>query len=310
MKKFVLVVLCVLAAAQMRAAAPRTMIYDIKESDTLRLDFYEVSQSDAPCVVFMFGGGFFQGNRYREDYARFFEYLNSCGYAVASIDYRLGLAKLRSMTSKPSVGELVTMLTNSVDMAVSDLYSATRYLLANHAELGISPSKIITCGSSAGAISVLTAEWRRSEGCAELPEDFAYAGVISFAGAVYSSSGAPRWNVEKAAPVMLYHGDADSNVPYRKLVVGKVGMWGSDYIYDKFLRKSDKPYYMCVYLDVDHVVAGAPYLQHHEQIDWFIDKIALGGREFQVYDQMRDRAYPAKQPPRTIFDYIKANFGQ
>ena len=310
MRKIVLAVLCAVGVVQLMASTPEIMIYDIKGSDTLRMDFYQAPQTDAPCVVFMFGGGFFTGRRDKPEYVKFFEYLNECGYAVASIDYRLGLAPLRSMTSKPSVGELVAMLTNSVDMAVRDLYSATRYLLQKHEKMGISPSKIVTCGSSAGAISVLTAEWLRSQGESNLPEGFAYAGVISFAGAVYSSSGAPKWDTETAAPIMLYHGDADSNVPYRKLSVGKVGMWGSDYLYDKFLRKSESPYYVCIYHDVDHVVAGAPYLQNHEQIRWFIDKIALGGRDFQVYEQVRDLAYPAKQPPRTIFDYIKANFGQ
>lgn len=308
MRKFLLGVVALLVSIGVEAA-PKTFVYEIKGEDTLRMDFYGVPDRDAPCMVFMFGGGFFTGQRDKAEYVKFFEEMNRNGIAVASIDYRLGLAQLHKMTSKPSVGELVDLLSLSVDMAVKDLYSATRYLLANSEKLGISPSKIITCGSSAGAISVLTAEWRRSNGQAELPSEFAYAGVISFAGAVYSTSGAPKWDVEKACPLMLYHGDADCNVPYRKLAVGKVGMYGSDYIYDKFLRRGDKPYYVCIYRDVDHVVAGAPYLQNHEQICWFVDKIVLGARDFQVYEQVRDRAYPVKQPPRSVFDYIKANFG-
>lgn len=290
-------------------AAPKTLIYEIKGEDTLRMDFYGVPDKDAPCMVFMFGGGFFTGQRNKPAYIDFFEDMNRNGIAVASIDYRLGLAQLHKMTSKPSVGELVGLLTASVDMAVEDLYSATRYLLAHTDELGISPSKIVPCGSSAGAISVLTAEWHRSRGEADLPEGFSYAGVISFAGAVYSTSGAPKWDVDKACPLMLYHGDADSNVPYRKLAVGKVGMFGTDYLYDKYLSRADAPYYVCIYRDVDHVVAGAPYLQNRQQICWFIDKIVLGKREFQVYEQVRDLAYPAKRPPRSIFDYVKANFG-
>ena len=40
-----------------------------------------------------------------------------------------------------------------------------------------------------------------------------------------------------------------------------------------------------------------------------INQIALGGRAFQVYELLADPAYPAKMGPRTVFDYIKANFG-
>ena len=307
MKRYFLLLLVLLGTLS-AVAAPKTEIYAIKGADTLRMDFYAVDKADAPCMIFMFGGGFFTGRRDKPEYIEFFEYLNREGYAVASIDYRLGLAPLRAAKERPSVGELVGMLSNSVDIAVKDLYSATTYLVDNAARLGISPEKIVTCGSSAGAISVLTGEWRRTNGKAELPKGFRYAGVISLAGAVYSTEGAPKWESDPC-PLMLYHGDADSNVPYRTLKVGKVGMFGTDYIYDKLLKRSDMPYYIGIYHDVDHVVAGAPYMQNREQICWFMEKVALGGRKFQVVEQVRDLAYPAKTPPRTIFDYIKANFG-
>ena len=311
MKHKIVALLAAIVAWQLGTAAPRTEIFAIKGADTLRMDFYPAAVEDAPCLVFMFGGGFIRGTRNAPQYIDFFEDMASRGYAVATIDYRLGLTPLLTATQKPTVGELVGLLKNSVDIAVEDLYSATSHLVAGADRLGIDPAKIIISGSSAGAIAVLTGEWRRATGKAEslLPEGFRYAGVVSMAGAIFTAEGRPRFKGVDMCPMLLFHGDADSNVPYRTLTVGKVGMFGSDYIYDKCLKKGDKPYYVCIYPDVDHVVAGAPYMQNREQIEWFINQIALGGRAFQVYELLADPAYPAKKGPRTVFDYIKANFG-
>ncbi|MBP3426450.1 MAG: alpha/beta hydrolase [Rikenellaceae bacterium] len=310
MKRILLTLLAVMALSPLGAATPQTETYAIKGDDTLRMDFYAAPHKDSPCLIFMFGGGFVRGTRNAEQYLDFFEDMASRGYAVATIDYRLGLSPLLTATSKPSVGELVDMLTESVQMAVDDLYSATSHIVQNAERLGVDPSKIIISGSSAGAIAVLTGEWQRATGQATeaLPEGFRYAGVVSMAGAIYTTDGRPS-AVDGMCPLLLFHGDADSNVPYRKLAVGKVGMYGADYIYDKMLKKSGKPYYVCIYPDVDHVVAGAPYMQNREQIEWFINQIALGGRVFEVYEQIADPAYPVKRGPRTIFDYIRANFG-
>lgn len=310
MKKSILTLILALVTLTLGATTPTIEIFAIKGNDTLRMDFYAAPQKSAPCLMFMFGGGFFTGRRNAEQYLDFFEDMVSRGYAVATIDYRLGLAPLHAATTKPSLPELIKMLSESVDMAVKDLYSATSYIVREADRLGIDPKRIVTSGSSAGAISVLTGEWRRAMGMTEgaLPEGFRYAGVVSMAGAIYTTSGRPT-TAEGMCPLLLFHGDADCNVPYRKLAVGKVGMYGTDYIYDKLLRRTSAPYYVCVYPDVDHVVAGAPYLQNREQIEWFMEKLAFGDRQFQVYEQISDLAYPKKQGPRTIFDYIKTNFG-
>ena len=74
---------------------------------------------------------------------------------------------------------------NAVNIAVEDLFSATLFVLENAEQWQIDTEKIITSGSSAGAISVLQAEnaiCNRTSSAAVLPQGFNYAGVISYAG--------------------------------------------------------------------------------------------------------------------------------
>src|SRR2546425_449007 len=63
----------------------------------LSLDFYEPAGdtlAKRPLIVFQFGGGFTIGWRSEPVIPQFCEYFAKCGYAVASIDYRIGLNPL------------------------------------------------------------------------------------------------------------------------------------------------------------------------------------------------------------------------
>ena len=118
------------------AGKAETFVYAVKGTDTLRADLYRAPllhsalhsengdsipgfrSEGAPCMLFMFGGGFYTGERDAAKYSGFFEFLNSLGYSVVSIDYRLGLAPLVSATEKPTLGGLIKLLSQSVDMAV------------------------------------------------------------------------------------------------------------------------------------------------------------------------------------------------
>lgn len=105
----------------------------------------------------------------------------------------------------------------AVDMAVEDLYDATSFIVGQARAWGLDPSAVVASGSSAGAITVLQGEYERCTGSAlsrRLPEGFRYAGIIAFAGAVLEKGpSGPVWR-EKPAPIQLFHGDADCNVPY------------------------------------------------------------------------------------------------
>lgn len=292
------------------AAQPKTMVYSVRGADTLRADYYSVQAPSAPCVVFMFGGGFYSGSRASSSYTDYFEFLNERGYGVFSIDYRLGLKALDGMSEKPSLGRMIGLLTSSVDMAVTDLYDATAFLLKHAGELGVDADRILVCGSSAGAISVLTGQWGLARGRAEgiLPAGFDYAGVISFAGAIYTVQGAPR-RYAPSCPVMMFHGSADSNVPYRKLALGKIGFYGPQYL-TKRMNRTEAPYYWCDFQDADHKIAVSPMNSNREQIAYFLENYVENGARLQITENIRNFDLPARKGKIGIMDYVRSNFGE
>ena len=233
-------------AADTADAAPekRTYLYAVKDADSLYLDHYvsPVAEGRRPCMIFVFGGGFVGGTRDNAEYLPYFDFLTRKGYDVVSIDYRLGLKPLRGVDRKISTREMVGLFNNAVSIAVEDLFSATLFVLDNAEEWMIDTDMIVTCGSSAGAITVLQAEnavCNRTVASAVLPKGFNYAGVISFAGAIFSVDGAPKWE-NAPAPVMFFHGNADNQVPFEKASLLGVGFYGSKFIFDQF-EKRDWP---------------------------------------------------------------------
>lgn len=222
--------------------------------DSLFLDRYYIPALTAedssamnlrPCMIFVFGGGFSHGARDREKYLDYFNYLASQGYNVVSIDYRLGLqAPFEKQSNKIAFAKYaVNRFVSSVDMAVEDLYNATKYVLSKSAEWGIDPSQIFISGSSAGAITVLQAEYELCAGrCKVLPEDFDYRGAIAFSGAIVLRKGKLDWG-RRPCPVFFFHGDGDSNVPFGKVSTPWCSLNGSSRIVaslDDFNKSVDK----------------------------------------------------------------------
>lgn len=200
--------------------APRiakyTDLYAVKGTDSLFLDRYtavSVEQDDArPCLVFVFGGGFIAGERDAERYLPFFHYMVNQGYDVVSIDYRLGLKQVVA-SGDLSPENMMLGMARTISMAVEDLYDATAFIVDKADEWGIDSSQIVACGSSAGAITVLHGEYalcNASPLVQHLPVGFRYAGIVSFAGAIFEMGEELRW-ASQPAPMMLFHGDADAN---------------------------------------------------------------------------------------------------
>lgn len=261
-----------------REISKETVVYAVKGADTLRLDRYFVEgETGRPCVIFMFGGGFAAGQRDEARYVPYYEFLVGKGFTVAAIDYRLGMRRLLGPDSQGAdPKEFPAALHNSVVMAVEDVFDATGFLIANAAEWGIDIGTIVLSGSSAGAIAVLQAEYERCNGLERalvLPAGFGYAGVIAFAGAVFSANGKPRWNSD-AAPVQLFHGDADSNVPYDKLTILNKGLYGSRYIAGQYAREGI-PYYFHTTVNEGHSIAVTPMESNLEEIAIFLDRYVL-----------------------------------
>ena len=288
-----------------------THCFAVKDGQTLCLDRYAAAGEEAceaphPCVMFVFGGGFAGGVRDAGKYLAYFERLASEGYDVVSIDYRLGMRDVHN----PGVVEAVAAFRNTVDMAVEDLYDATRFVVEHSADWNIDPSKIVASGSSAGAITVLQAEngiCNRTDAAKRLPENFNYGGVVSFAGAIFSMSGRPDWK-SAPCPMLLFHGTADRNVPYRKGAVLGVGFYGSATIAEQ-LHEEGWPYYFYSVDYEDHSLAESPMTDNLELIGMFLREYVVGGRRMMTVEECCNEAHSNRKTDFSIFDYLGSNYG-
>ncbi|MCM1501843.1 MAG: alpha/beta hydrolase [Bacteroidales bacterium] len=273
MKKTILAIMAVLAAMVCKAQDSTTVqapiepvlpdaTYMFAQRDTCELfmDVYEPAKGSQttfegkvkPAILFMFGGGFIGGRRDDPDYLPWYRKMTENGYRVIAIDYRLGLK------GSTSVGlAQVNALDNAIHLAVEDLYSATMYMIDNADALGIDPDSIVICGSSAGAITVLQAEYElcnRTEYASSMPEGFRYAGVMSFSGGILSRDGKLKYD-ETPCPTALFHGTADKLVNYKQITFFNIGFYGSEKIARRF-AKFGYNYNIIRFLDHGHEVAG------------------------------------------------------
>ncbi|MCQ2253161.1 MAG: carboxylesterase family protein [Bacteroidales bacterium] len=224
-----------------------------KDGQKLYLDVYKSGNPNPqkPLFVYVFGGGFIQGQRFDKDFLPFIKILNDNGFNVVSIDYRLGLKN----SGQPGYLNFKPLL-NSIRMASEDLLSACRFLVDNEKVTGVSAKEIVTCGSSAGAITVLQADYEvcnKFEPSRIVSDDFRFAGVIAFSGAIFSKNGKVKYRKSNPAPTMLIHGTADKVVPYGQMKMLKWCFSGSSKISDR-LKKYNYPYMIRRYENLHHEV--------------------------------------------------------
>lgn len=304
----------------------------------------------SPCVIFVFGGGFFTGARDKEMYLPYYQFLAKHGFQVIAIDYRLGLKPLaekmaaekakqaeekastgietktgrkKSAEEKKSAGEekmgprqMIGMMENSINIAVEDLYAATAFVLEHANQWGINKELIITSGSSAGAITVLQAEYymcnnrqRSTKGIdytKYLPKEFRYAGVLSFAGAILNLHGKMDWET-RPAPILLFHGNADSNVPYKRIWTPIGSFNGSAYIAKK-LTKIEAPHSFYSIENATHSIATSPMQENLLEILQFLNTFVLQKKQWIINTEVNQLDAPNLKKNLHIRDYIKANF--
>ena len=238
-----------------------TYMFAQRDTCALYLDVYNPAKGSEttfngkakPTVIFMFGGGFIRGTRDDQDYHKWFRTMTQNGYRVISIDYRLGLKG----SNKVGVAQ-VNVLDKAIHMAVEDLFSATTFIIDNADHLGVDPSNIVISGSSAGAISVMQAEYEISnmtKWAAVLPEGFNYAGVMSFSGAILSREGKVDFK-KKPCPVLMLHGTADELVPYKQIAVFNLGFFGGGKLVKRW-QKYGYNYNMFHFIGYGHEIAGS-----------------------------------------------------
>lgn len=292
------------------AVTRQSVHYATHDDQELMMDIYATPMDDATApraaMIFAFGGGFVGGERDHEYYDAYFERLAREGIVVASIDYRLGL---RNLKSDMGIRDMIAAMQRAVDIAVEDMYAATNYLINNCDTLGIDPTMIMVSGSSAGAITAVQAEWQRCNGApmAEmLPDDFRYAGVVSCAGAIFSTKGKPKFK-STPAPMLLFHGTSDSNVPYHKASIFGIGFYGSKHI-AKQLDRVDGAYMFCSAEYVDHSLAVTPLVSGLDIIMQFVRDYVYEGHKLRIMVEV-ESINGDKRPTRFgPMDYLKTNY--
>ena len=282
MKRIILSVIFAMLMVSTFAVNKSTYAFAEKDGQTLKLDVYmpEDTLKEHPCIVFAFGGGFKMGARDEASYQKFLTEMAENGIVGVSIDYRLGLKdkKIKNLI------QLAKILENSVNMAVEDMASAVKFVLENATELKVNPKQIMLSGSSAGAITSLQTDYYLCNSrIKELPEDFRFAGVISFAGAV-ASFGEKLEYKKRPAPVLFMHGTKDELVTYNKQVVLKRGMYGSNYLIENLWVKNNWPYMALRFRNFGHEVAMIGFKENVPTILEFIDRFVLNPNKIYVTD--------------------------
>jgi hypothetical protein len=297
MKKFFLLFL--ICTMTMGGFAQDMKTYQYAERDTLNLylDFYtpESVNDSTICLVYVFGGGFIGGHRDGEWEKAYFKQLVDAGFMVASIDYRLGLIGAKN------IGIFNTdPVEKAIYMATEDAILALAYLLEHANELKINKDYIVMTGSSAGAITSLQTDYAMCNGFLNydiLPEDFRLAGVVAYAGAVFSHEGPVKYRNRAPAPTMMYHGMLDNLVSYKGISLFSVGMFGADALV-KCFEKSNYPYFARRFEGYGHSIALAGPLTIDDLL-WFCRHYIYNKEKIQV-DGTYSNLDPATMPP---YDY-------
>lgn len=274
----------------------RTLRFAQKDTSALFMDVYkpaagsvtEIDGRRKPTVLFVFGGGFKEGNRRDGTAMEWFRDLTGSGYSVVAIDYRLGLKGVCGVTAS----EFTVLLDRAIHLAVEDLFSATSYLIRHQEELGIDPSNIVLAGSSAGAITSLQAEYEisnRTVSASVLPDDFNYAGVMSFAGAVLIKGNVLEYS-RKPCPTLLMHGTKDDIVPYEVISYGGYSFCGSSAV-AKALADNGHDYHVYRYLGNNHTVAGFMHFTLDLQKP-FLERNVMSGHKLNVDALIEDPSLP------------------
>ena len=281
------------------AAAQETYLYARRDTCDLYLDVYRPAEGTEtafeglakPTVVFVFGGGFYSGQRSDDFTRQWFQRLNENGYTLVTIDYRLGMKGYRMGKGLRGAYQASKQFYASQQMGVEDLFSAIRFLSDNSVELGIDPANLVVAGSSAGAIISQAAEYDILCGrTGELPVGFQFKGVMAFAGAVISLDGPPRY-ASAPCPTLMLHGTADKAVAYNKFAAFGRGIWGSDFLARQWHKRGYDSY--CIYRFKDRTHDVAAYMNYIWELEKeFLEQNVILGKSRNIDAVIDDPSLP------------------
>lgn len=248
--------LFLLLAAAVSASAQDSICYAIHGGRPLYLDIHRPAQprADKASVVYIFGGGFYNGARNNEFSLRTAKVLSDMGFTTFCIDYRLGMTD--SVFAHTKLPGYLSAYDTAITWAVEDCSAAIAWIVSHASELDIDPAKIILTGSSAGAITSLQTDYSRCNhlpAARELPQGWKPAAVVSYAGAIYTRFGKIRYK-EAPAPTCMFHGTIDGIVSYKHYQIFRNHWGGSKYLAKQF-KKHHYPHWILRFTDRGHEVA-------------------------------------------------------
>ena len=277
MKRLFLIIALAIAVFGAVGQTKETFLYAEKDTSKLYMDVYvpEVQNEQQSCLMFVFGGGFIGGKRDDSQIQQVWRHFTEQGYVVIAIDYRLGMRGQKEFAPLLAVKNFH----KAIDMAAEDVISALDYTVRNLRQtekFTIDCAKIFVMGSSAGAIAALQADYAMCNGYLNsdiLPQSFRIAGVLAYAGAIFSTHGVPKYKNHAPAPTLFCHGTDDKLVVYNKTQFANIGLFGSSSIAKQF-KKKGYTYQIRRYTGLGHQVA-AFYNDEFDVIEEFITKYAL-----------------------------------
>lgn len=284
-KKTLTLLLLIFSIVNLFAQKKETYLYAEKDTSKLYLDVYvpQVQNEQKACLFYVFGGGFVGGKRDDDkQVGKIKKHYTDKGYVVIAIDYRLGMRGQSNYSALLAVKKFQA----AIYMASEDLISALDFTLKNlldTKEYKINPKNIFVLGSSAGAVTALQTDYAMCNGYLNssiLPADFHLAGVISYAGAIFSTHGKPKYKNHAPAPTLLCHGTGDHLVNYKKTQLANLGFFGSDVIAKQF-KKNGYSYHIRRYSGLGHQVAAFCY-NEFDLIDRFISEQVLSDTLIQI----------------------------